>query len=255
MLIVDGHQSRIHPDFGKYVNNEAYLWRILFGVPYATVLWHVGNASEQNGKFKVKWYNIKLKWMQWKDKLNLHISLSATNITPLTNKIFHLSYGNLVENLEATGDRGWFPFNRMLIDHPDLVDESKAMDANTHAANSDVAATSISNTGDDVVANSNINTRNSITLNIGEGASAAVLDRLIAKQAKYVGGKKAADERKQKGDSVTQNLQEAKKLSAGIIVSNSIHSPNDKRFLKAYNKRSTDTIEKAKKTATKKRMT
>ena len=181
VLIVDGHQSRIHPDFGKYVNNEAYLWRILFGVPYATVLWHVGNASEQNGKFKVKWYNIKLKCMQWKNKLNLPIAFSATNIIPFINQILHMSYRNLVANQKATADRGWFPFNKMRLDHPDLVDDSKAVKVNTHAADYDVAATSVSNTGNDVAETSNSNTENTITLNIGEGASAAVLNRLIAK--------------------------------------------------------------------------
>ena len=80
-----------------------------------------------------------------------------------------------------------------------------------------------------------------------------MLDQLIAKREKSTGGKKAADERKRKGDSFTQNLQEAKKLSSGVIVSNGIHSLNDKQFLKAYNQRRTDVIKKSKKTATKKR--
>ena len=105
------------------------------------------------------------------------------------------------------------------------------MDANTRAANFDVAATSIGDTGDDFAATSNSNTGNTITLNIGKGALAAVLDRLISKRAKYVGGKKAADDRKRKGDSVTHNLRETKKLSAGVIVSNSIHPLNNERFI------------------------
>ena len=84
---------------------------------------------------------------------------------------------------------------------------------------------------------------------------AAVLNRLIAKREKSAGGKKAADERKRKGDSFTQNLQEAKKLSSGVIVNNGIHSLNDKQFLEAYNQRRTDVIEKSKKTTTKKRTT
>ena len=123
VLIADGNHRRLHPDFVKYVNYEAHPWRILFGVLYATVLWQMGDASEQNGKFKVKWYNIKLKWMQWKDDINLSIALRATDITPLMNQILHNLYGNLVANLKATSNRGWFPFNRMLLNHPDLVDE------------------------------------------------------------------------------------------------------------------------------------
>ena len=88
----------------------------------------------------------------------------------------------------------------MLLDHPDLVNDSKFMDASTHAADSDVAATSVGNTGDDVTSTLNSNTGNTITLNIGEGALAAVLNRLIAKREKSAGGKKEADERKRKGD-------------------------------------------------------
>ena len=61
--------------------------------------------------------------MKWKDKLNLPIDLSATDIIPLMNQIFHLLYGNLVENLKATADRGWSSFNRMLLDHPKLADD------------------------------------------------------------------------------------------------------------------------------------
>ena len=141
----------------------------------------MGDTSEQKGKFKVKWYDIKLKWTQWKDELNLPIAFSATDITPFINQIFHMPYRNLVENLKATADRGWFPFNRMRLDHPDLVDDSKDVKVNTHAADYDVAATYVGNTGDDVAETSNSNTGNTITLNIGEGASAAVLDRLIAK--------------------------------------------------------------------------
>ena len=53
MLIVDGHQSRLDPSFINYINDKQHEWRVYFGVPYATVLWQVGDASEQNGKFKI----------------------------------------------------------------------------------------------------------------------------------------------------------------------------------------------------------
>ena len=199
MLIVNGPQSRLHPDFVKYVNNKAHPWRILFGVPYATVLWQVGNASDQTSKFKVKWYDIKLKSMQWKDKLNLPIALRATNIIPLMNHIFPLSYVSLVANLNATANRVWFLFNSMLLNHPDLVDNSKSVDANTHAADSDVAATTVGNTGNDVAETSNSNIGNTITLNIGEGVSSAVLDRLIKKRAKSMGGEEGSRRAEAKG--------------------------------------------------------
>ena len=76
----------------------------------------------------------------------------------------------------------------MLIDHPDLVDNSKSMNENTDAADSDVVATYVGDTGDDVAETSNSNTENTITLNIGEGASDAVPDLLICQTRKIYGG-------------------------------------------------------------------
>ena len=62
MLIVDGHQSRLDPKFVSYINNKSHEWRVCLGMPYATVLWQVGDASEQNGKFKMEWTRVK-EWM------------------------------------------------------------------------------------------------------------------------------------------------------------------------------------------------
>ena len=56
MLVVDGHQSCLNQGFIKYINDPNHKWKVCFGVPYATVLWQVGDASEQNGKFKLEWY-------------------------------------------------------------------------------------------------------------------------------------------------------------------------------------------------------
>ncbi len=48
MLIVDGHQSRLAPVFVEYINNKNNTWKVCLSVPYATTLWQVGDASEQN---------------------------------------------------------------------------------------------------------------------------------------------------------------------------------------------------------------
>ena len=66
MMILDGNQSLLDTKFINYINDNGHPWKICLGVPYATVLWQVGDASEQNGKFKTKWYNAKLKLMVFK---------------------------------------------------------------------------------------------------------------------------------------------------------------------------------------------
>jgi hypothetical protein len=55
MLIVDGHQSRLAPVFVEYINNENNTWKVCLGISYATTLWQVGDASEQNGMVKLEW--------------------------------------------------------------------------------------------------------------------------------------------------------------------------------------------------------
>ena len=108
-------------------------------MPYATVLWQVGDASEQNGKFKGMCYDAKVKMMNWKDSLDLPLSLGPTDIIPLMNKIFLPSYNNKEGNLKAYADRGWSPFNRKLLDHPSLVDDSEEV-VTVASADSDVGA-------------------------------------------------------------------------------------------------------------------
>ncbi len=59
LLIVDGHQSCLAPIFVEYINDKKHPWMVCLGVPYATTLWQVGDASEQNGMVKLEWYREK----------------------------------------------------------------------------------------------------------------------------------------------------------------------------------------------------
>jgi hypothetical protein len=231
MLIVDGHQSRLDPAFVSYINDPAHEWRVCLGVPYATVLWQVGDASEQNGKFKIEWTKVK-EWMMLYKSLNcLPMSIGPTDIIPLINRVFHKSYSSINSNLKALADRGWNPLNRKLLEHKELIDDSIALSQNTLTSaheNSSPGSTS---------------------LNIHEGMAAQVLDRMIADRARSSQAKKAADERKRKGDVILQNLKEAKKLTSGVMASNGIHSLRDPRFLEEYNQRRKDAHDKLEKNA------
>ena len=227
MLIVDGHQSRLDPKFVAYINNKAHEWRVCLGVPYATVLWQVGDASEQNGKFKIEWTKVKEWMMVWKSINCLPLTIGPTDIIPLVNRIFHKSYGSINSNLKALADRGWNPPNRKLLEHKELIDDSIApINENTLT---DASSSS---------------SPNSPVLNIHQGLAATVLDRMIAERARSSQAKRAADERKRKGDSILQNLKESKKLTSGVMASNGIHSLSDPRFLQAYHDRRSEAREK-----------
>ncbi len=40
---------------------------------------------------------------------------------PIMNKIFFKAYGNEKNNKKGTADRGWYPPNRKLLEHPSFV--------------------------------------------------------------------------------------------------------------------------------------
>ena len=87
-------------------------------VSYATTLWQVGDASEQNGKFKVEWYREKQLLLYWKFERGLPRTINATDIIPLLNLIFHKSYGNIEANKKAVADRGWSPLKPQIVGAP-----------------------------------------------------------------------------------------------------------------------------------------
>ena len=41
-------------------------------------------------------------------------------VIPLINDIWDQTFGNKENAMKAIADRGWYPANRMLLDHPDL---------------------------------------------------------------------------------------------------------------------------------------
>jgi hypothetical protein len=101
MLIVDGHQSCLAPVFVDYINNKKNTWKVCLGIPYATTLWQVGDASEQNGMVKLEWYHEKRELLTWKYSNNLPCVIRPEDVMPLINKIFYKSYNNLANNKKA----------------------------------------------------------------------------------------------------------------------------------------------------------
>ena len=52
-LLLDGHGSRFHPSFAKYIMDPDHPWAVCIGVPYGTALWQVGDLSKHNGTCKI----------------------------------------------------------------------------------------------------------------------------------------------------------------------------------------------------------
>mmetsp|Transcript_22655 Transcript_22655/g.49064 ORF Transcript_22655/g.49064 Transcript_22655/m.49064 type:complete len:174 (-) Transcript_22655:369-890(-) len=140
------------------------------------------------------------------------LSLEPTDIIPLLNWIFHKSYGDERSNRKAVADRGWYPANRKLLEHKELVDDSATCAA------------------PEVKDSSELSGNSTVSLNVCGGMAGYCLDRMITGTARSSVAKRAANERKRKGGTVVENLKEAKRLPLGVLASHGIHSLNDPRF-------------------------
>jgi hypothetical protein len=90
--------TNLAPEFVEYINDEINSWKVCLGVPYATTLWQVDDASEQNRMVKLEWYHEKRELLTWKYSNNLPHAICPEDIMPLMNKIFYKSYYNLANN-------------------------------------------------------------------------------------------------------------------------------------------------------------
>ena len=119
--LLDCHQSRFDLDFLLYINDTATKWNVCLGVPYGTALWQVGDASEQNGSFKMSLSVEKKKLFE--NRLECYqqdLHLIKTDVLPLVSKSWPIGFANITNNLKAIAHRGWGPFNFNLLLHPTI---------------------------------------------------------------------------------------------------------------------------------------
>ena len=86
--------------FLEYINDAKTKWFTCFGVPYATHLWQVNDASSLNGAFKIELTRAKRNYIK-------HRSIpkfEPTDIVPLTNVAFSKSFGK-TENAKRAIER------------------------------------------------------------------------------------------------------------------------------------------------------
>ncbi len=219
ILIVDGHQSRLAPVFVEYINNKNNTWKVCLGVPYATTLWQVGDASEQNGIVKLEWYREKRELLTWKYSNNLPCAIRPEDVMPLMNKIFYKSYDNLANNKKAVAVRGWYPPNIVLLEHPSLIaDKNPPLQSMPSSSFPEI--------------------------NVESDLAGSVLDKLLRERGKSEGAKKAAEKRKLISETIAENIFKSQRLTSGVMTKNAIHSLNDPRFFEPFCLRCIETAKK-----------
>jgi len=180
-LLLDGHHSRMMLPFLKCVTNKSHKWHCCFGVPYATHIWQVGDASAINGSFKI---NLTIAKHEYMEKRGVP-RFEPTNIVPLVNKAFPLSFGNQKSAIKAIAHRGWNPLNlnRLTV----LPDKKDVVDLNNEPL------------------------KPTYGLNISNGNSSHYLDLLIEEKIKNEGRKKKFEEMKKEQKTSQQKIESLKK--------------------------------------------
>ena len=195
-LLLDGHNSRFDFPFLEYITNDTHKWTVCIGVPYGTALWQVADSKEQNGSYKIALTRAKKNMLD--QKLQLHIdpaSLCSTDIIPLVNIAWELSFARVNLNKKAIAERGWGPLNRNLLLYKEIQDTMTKSEREffSHKLYNNPPLSSIDMINDTSTAVSDLsnvsqkffNTQQSqkvTALNYTSGNSAIVLDTIVAEK-------------------------------------------------------------------------
>jgi hypothetical protein len=196
-LLLDGHHSRMMLPFLKYVCDPNHKWHCCFGVPYATHIWQVADASALNGSFKIELAKAKRKYVEERDVPKFE----PTDIVPLVNAAFPKSFGNNQHAVKAIAERGWNPLNYnslTLLPTPEIV----------NLVDCDVQT----------------NQTTLPSLNFSKGSGSYYLDKLIEEEKKDEGRKKRFEAIKSEQKTKMQKIEHLKTLTKVSSASLAAHN-------------------------------
>jgi hypothetical protein len=78
-LLLDGHHSKMMVPYLKYIYDPSHKWHSCFGVPYATHVWQVADASFFNGAYKIELAKVKCQYIEHRNIPKV----DPSNIIPL----------------------------------------------------------------------------------------------------------------------------------------------------------------------------
>jgi len=205
--------SRMQLPFLKYINIPEHEWVCCIGVPYATHIWQVADASELNGLFKIELTRAKREYLRHRTTA----CFLPTDIVPLVKHAWHRSFGNQDRAAKAIASRGWNPLNYCLLDHPALKKVAAPVVDLTKA-----------------------------TPNISSGLGYHYIDKLIEEERRNEGRVKKFKEAK---ESLKNKEAKAEKLAAITKVSSSVlavsnHYVLDKGVLSIVEKNEEEAVKK-----------
>jgi hypothetical protein len=188
MVLLDGHHSRMKRTFLDYIYDPNHKWLVCLGVPYGTHIWQVADATKLNGCFKMALCKAKRIYLTFRDENKFLV----TDIIPLINMAFPLSFGRKENAIKAINKRGWNPLNFVLLDHPKLnrtevtrdPDGSNPSNENSEDNNCNVVDNNDENNSGTAVPSLTNNTTQTITINTSGPKQTTFLCTIIRTEMK-----------------------------------------------------------------------
>ncbi len=112
-------------------------------------------------------------------------------------------------NRQAIAKQGWNPLNQKLVEHLSLLSKETAADAYSHKA---------PNLSD-------------VNIEKAEGMAASVLDEIFRERMKSNAAADAAKKRLKDGNSIHQNIKDAKRVLASILAKNGVFALDNTEFI------------------------
>jgi hypothetical protein len=163
-LIIDGHNSRFGAAFLQYIHEATSQWHVCIGVPYGTHLWQAADNQAQNGSFKIALSKAKQELCKLKKELGMQLAFTPTDVTPLVNKAWQESFGNVAKTKSALATCGWNPLNRHCLYLPEVL---KTKEEEGSVVTSDTEDSMPPLTG-------------TYTINLENAKSSSLIDELVA---------------------------------------------------------------------------
>jgi hypothetical protein len=213
--------------FLEYVNNPAHKWMCCFGVPYATHVWQVADASSLNGSYKIEVAKAKRKYLEYRAVPKFE----PTDIVPLVNMAFPKSFGRQQNAVKAITSQGWNPLNyNILTTLPakeiDLTVDDEEQNTITAAA----TATTFPK------------------INIHAGSASFYLDKLIGEERKDEGRKRKFETIKSQQQTKQQKIEHLKsltKVSSAALAANNHYTLDENILQIILDKEAADEAAKA----------
>ena len=124
--IVDGHVSRMGVDFLIYVCEDKNAWMCMLGAPYGTDIWQPHDDKRLNGTFKCQLSAERSKFSLKKRVHKLDPDLRVDEIVVVLKPVIERTYMNGRYAKGAIAHRGFNPFNRNPLDHPEILPSAPA---------------------------------------------------------------------------------------------------------------------------------